>query len=42
MKYAESSMGHYEYGGWPPYVPVAERRRNAVRKVEALKKKGRI
>jgi uncharacterized Zn finger protein len=29
------------YGGWPAYVPVAERRRKAARKLEALKKKGR-
>ena len=36
-------MGHYDDygGGWPPYVPVAERRRKAQRKLEALKKKGR-
>lgn len=31
----------YSYGGWAPYVPVAERRRNAERTVAALKKKGR-
>jgi uncharacterized Zn finger protein len=30
----------YFYGGWAPYVPVAERRRKAERKVAALKKKG--
>jgi uncharacterized Zn finger protein len=37
-------MGHYDddYGGWPPYVPVAERRRLAARKLEALRKKGKI
>ncbi len=36
-------MGSYgDYGGWAPYVPVAERRRKAQRKVEALKKKGRV
>ena len=28
------------YGGWAPYVPAAERRRHAARKVVALKKKG--
>jgi uncharacterized Zn finger protein len=31
----------YFYGGWPPYVPVAERRRKAERAVASLKKKGR-
>ena len=30
------------YGGWAPYVPVAKRRAQAQRKLEALKKKGRI
>jgi uncharacterized Zn finger protein len=35
-------MENYDYGGWPPYVPVAERRRNAARKISALKKKGKI
>jgi uncharacterized Zn finger protein len=35
-------MEEYDYGGWPRYVPVAERRRNAARKVQALKKKGKI
>jgi len=29
----------YDYG-WPPYVPVAERRRKAAREMEKLKKKG--
>ena len=30
------------YGyGWRPYVPVAERRRRAARKVATLRKKGR-
>ncbi|MDB5770021.1 MAG: Zinc finger, domain protein [Burkholderia sp.] len=33
-------MGSF-YGGWPKYVPVAQRRAEAMRKVEALKKKGR-
>jgi uncharacterized Zn finger protein len=28
------------YGGWKPYVPVAERRRRAARKMQALRKKG--
>lgn len=31
----------YFYGGWPRYVPVAERKEQARRKLEALKKKGR-
>jgi uncharacterized Zn finger protein len=31
--------GNY-YGGWAPYVPVAERRRRARKKMEALRKKG--
>jgi len=34
-------MSWYSYGGWPPYVPVAERRRKAKRKVAKLKKAGR-
>ncbi len=29
------------YGDWPRYVPVAERRKKAARKVAALKKSGR-
>ena len=29
-----------DYGGWAPYVPVAERRRRAMRRMEALRKKG--
>ena len=29
------------FGGWPPYVPVAERRKQAARHAEKLKKKGR-
>jgi uncharacterized Zn finger protein len=33
-------MSWYSYGGWPPYVPVAERRRKAARKVAKLKKAG--
>lgn len=28
------------YGGWAPYVPVAQRRRQAVKKVAAMAKKG--
>ena len=34
-------MSWYSYGGWPPYVPVAERRRQAAKKVAKLKKAGR-
>lgn len=34
-------MGHFD-GDWPTYVPVAQRRTNAMRKVEVLKKKGVI
>ncbi|MEO6922065.1 MAG: hypothetical protein ABI171_23965 [Collimonas sp.] len=30
------------YGGWAPYVPVAKRRAQAQRKLEALRKKGRL
>src|SRR6202140_3819419 len=32
-------MGYFE---WPPYVPVAERRRQAERKLAKLKKKGEV
>jgi len=33
---------YYDYdGGWPPYVPVAERRRNAAKKIESLRKQGK-
>src|SRR5271157_476485 len=28
------------YGDWAPYVPVAERRRKAMKKMDALRKKG--
>ncbi len=35
------SYDDYGYGGWPPYVPVAERRRRALAKIAGLKKKGR-
>jgi uncharacterized Zn finger protein len=32
---------YFEFeGGWPPYISVAERRRNAAKKVAALQKKG--
>src|SRR3954466_12491773 len=30
----------YRYGGWAPYVPVAERRRRAEREMARLRKKG--
>ena len=30
------------YGGWAPYIPVAERRRKAAREVERLRKKGHL
>lgn len=33
-------MGRYDYGGWAPYVPVAQRQRLAKQKVAALNKKG--
>lgn len=35
-------MGYYDDGGWGwrPYVPVAERRRKALREMEKLRKKG--
>jgi uncharacterized Zn finger protein len=32
----------YDSFGWKPYVSVAERRRKALKKMEALRKKGRI
>ena len=34
-------MGRYYDSYWPPYVPVAERRRRAARKVAKMKKAGR-
>ena len=34
-------MGRYGYGGFSPYVPVAERKRKAAKEVEKLKKKGK-
>ncbi len=34
-------MGYsFGYGGWAPYVSVAERRRRAMKKMDALRKKG--
>ena len=33
-------MGRYDYGGWAPYMPVAQRQRQARQKVAALNKKG--
>ena len=30
----------YGYGGWAPYVPVAQRRRNAQKKMDAMRKRG--
>lgn len=35
-------MGRGDFNGWAPYVPVAQRRRQAQRKAAALKKKGQI
>ncbi|MCC7007033.1 MAG: hypothetical protein IT497_10390 [Ottowia sp.] len=35
-------MSSYYYGGWAPYVPVAERREKAQRKLKSLEKQGRI
>lgn len=32
----------YGYGGWAPYVPVAERRRRAEREMAKLRKKGHL
>ncbi|MES2536765.1 MAG: SWIM zinc finger family protein [Pseudomonadota bacterium] len=37
-----SSRTEYYEGGWPVYVPVAERKAKAGRKVAALEKKGRV
>ncbi|MBI4405164.1 MAG: hypothetical protein HY537_13465, partial [Deltaproteobacteria bacterium] len=31
----------YYYGGWPPYVPVAEKRARAQAKIARLRKKGK-
>ncbi|MBF0182346.1 MAG: H-NS histone family protein [Magnetococcales bacterium] len=33
-------MARYGFGGWAPYVPVAERRRKAMREMEKMRKKG--
>jgi uncharacterized Zn finger protein len=33
-------MSRYNYQGWSPYVPVAERRAKAAKKMDALRKKG--
>lgn len=33
-------LGRYDYGGWAPYIPVAQRQRQAKQKVAALNKKG--
>lgn len=35
-------MGYYGSWGWRPYVTVAERKRKAAKKVEQLRKKGKI
>lgn len=35
-------MGSYGYGGWAPYVTVAQKRAKAEKMLKALKKKGRI
>ena len=34
-------MSWHSYGSWRPYVPVAERRRQAAKKVARLRKAGR-
>jgi uncharacterized Zn finger protein len=34
-------MGRYDYNRWQPYVPVAERRRQAAKKIAKMKKAGR-
>jgi len=34
-------MGRYFYNGWPRYVPVAERRRRAAKKIAKMRKSGR-
>ena len=33
-------MSHDHHGGWPAYVPVAQRRRQAEREAARLRKKG--
>lgn len=35
-------MAYYDYGGWPPYVSVAQRRANALREISKLRKKGQL
>ncbi len=37
---ARYGYGGGYYGGWAPYVPVAQRRRQAMKKMESLRKKG--
>ncbi len=32
----------FDYGGWAPYIPVAERRAKAQKKLKSLEKKGQI
>lgn len=39
-RYYHSHGYGYGYGGWAPYVPVAQRRRQAAQKMNALRKKG--
>jgi len=34
------SYGNRDYGGWAPYVSVAQRRRNAMKEMAALRKRG--
>jgi uncharacterized Zn finger protein len=34
-------MGRYDDSSWPPYVPVAERRRRAAKKIAKMKKAGK-
>jgi len=36
------SWSRYDYGGWPRYVPVAERRAKAQRQLEKQRKKGEV
>lgn len=35
-------MGYYGWGGWAPYVSVAERKRKAEKKIKQLQKKGMV
>lgn len=35
-------MSSYYYGGWAPYISVAQRREKALKKLKALEKKGRV